>query len=162
MITPSAEPEYDEQGVLILAESELSELLSLVPGPADRSAPVFPSADPSCVVYGFGEPSVLMHLSETGLLVNPVQTADFPPATLKGKPLPTYFVLGPYALRSPGQQPNTTFLNDWVWLQDRFERVGEVYFTVSDVVLFNLFPYQWLSTHPESTVQKLELYRLKK
>lgn len=161
MITARAEPEYDQQGVMIPAPSELSELLRDVSEPADRTARLFDPQSPQTVVYGYGEPAVLKHLTDSGLLVNPVQTSDFSAARLNGQPLPTYFVLGPYALRSPGNQTGTSFMNDWVWNQDRFEHVADVRFIVSDVVRYNLFPPTWLSSHPEAAIQKLELYRLK-
>lgn len=160
-ITARAAPEYDDEGKLMAPPSELSELLQKVPEPADRSVPLFDASSIKAVVYGFGEPAVLKHLSDAGLAVNPVQTSDFSSARLNGEPLPTYLVLGPYALRSPGSQPDTLFMNDWIWDQERFEHVADVRFIVSDVVLYNLFSPTWLSSRPEAAIQKLELYRLK-
>lgn len=161
MIRARSEPQYDDEGKLIPAPSELFELLQDVPDPADRTSMLFGGDAPESVIYGYGEPAVLKHLSDSGLLVNPVQTSSFGPASINGKALPTYFVLGPYALRSKGSQVGSSFLNDWVWDQNRFEHVADVRFVISDVVLYNLFPPTWLASHPEAAIQKLELYRLK-
>ncbi|MEP3480744.1 MAG: glycosyltransferase family 39 protein [Fuerstiella sp.] len=161
LIRARAEPEYDQQGKLVPGPSEISELLEEVPEPMNRAEPVFDSDTIDVIVYGYGEPAVLKHLTDAGLLVNPVQTSEFVAASLKGRPLPTYFVLGPYALRSNGKQDESHFLHDWVWNQNRFEHVADVRFVVSDVVMYNLFPPTWIGGHPEAAVQRLELYRLK-
>ena len=161
LIRARAEPEYDDEGNLIPGPSEVSELLQEVPGPPDRSEPLFDSNAIDVIVYGYGEPAVLKHMTDAGLLVNPVQTSEFVSASLKGQPLPTYFVIGPYALRSEGKQDGSRFLHDWVWNQDRFQHVADVRFVVSDVVIYNLFPPTWVGGHPEAAVQKFELYRLK-
>lgn len=160
-VLPEAEPEYDESGALVPGPSEMSEWLRQVAPPADRTSPVFETTLPEAVVYGFGEPSVLNHLVSAGVLVNPVQTTEFGPVTLQGEPLPTYFVMGPYALRTPGREPGTDFMHDWVRDQDRFEHVADVRFVISDIVAYNLYSPLWVANHSEAAIQKLELYRLK-
>lgn len=108
------------------------------------------------VVYGFGEPAVLYHLSAAGLVAAPVQDLDFQKAAQNGRPLPTYFVFGPNALRTPG------FMYDWVEKSDRFEHLGNVSWMPGDIVLFNLFSPRWLAEHPgDEREQILEVYRLR-
>lgn len=161
MIQARAEPEYDDEGKLIPGPSDLYKLLEELPEQADRTSKLLDPDDPQAVVYGFGEPAVLKHLADSGLLVNPVQTSRFEAASLNRKAIPTYFVLGPYALRTPGKEPESFFLHDWVHDQDRFEHVADVPFVVSDVVLYNLFSPRTVQSRPEASIQKLELYRLK-
>ncbi len=153
LITP--EPEWDQRdadGKLLPEPTEFERLLEKVAPAADTSTPLTTASVATCVVYGFGEPSVIRHLNAAGLVVTPVQDVKFGPASLAGKPLPTYLVIGPNALRTPG------FLYDWCDQQSRFEHITDVWFYSSDIVLFNLFPPSWIAQHPECQVQKLELY----
>lgn len=154
IIHPDAEDEYSADGELILQPTALTVLMNSVADKADASTPLETSDTPTCVIYGFGEPAVLQHLSDAGLTVAPVQDLNFAAATWQAQPLPTYLILGPYALRTPG------LLYDWTMQQDRFTHVDDFYFAPSEVVLFNLFAPKWISQHEEVGVQKLELYRL--
>lgn len=118
-----------------------------------------PSADdptPQLIVYGFGEPAVLCHLTAEGILATPVQDVMFPAAVAHGEALPTFLVFGPNAVRTPG------FLYDWVDGEARFEHLADVEYTPSPVVLFNLYDSNWLLQHSaEEQQQRLEVYRLK-
>ncbi len=112
--------------------------------------------DPAFVVHAFGEPAVLYHLHQAGVVASPVQDVDLQPASFKGETLPTFFVFGPNALRTPG------FLYDWVDGDHRYEHVGDIEWQPGQVVLFNLFSPKWLSQHPEDErKQLLEVYRLR-
>ena len=51
--------------------------------------------------------------------------------------------------------------DSWATNQDRFEHVCDIHFLVSEVVAYNLFTPLWVAQHPESRVQKLELYRVR-
>ncbi|MEQ9411373.1 MAG: glycosyltransferase family 39 protein [Fuerstiella sp.] len=144
--------EADDNGPA--APDTAAQLRARIAPVADVSTPLATKARPTCVIYGFGEPSVLWHLSAAGLNVTPVQDLNFGAARLSGKILPTYLVLGPNALRTPG------LLNDWALAQYRFEHVADVGFAPSQVVLYNLFSPEWVGQHVEARVQKLELYRL--
>ena len=109
------------------------------------------SETPSFVVHAFGEPAVLYHLHQAGVVASPVQDADLTPASFHGQTLPTFFVFGPNALRTPG------FLYDWVDGDHRYEHVADVEWEASQVVLFNLFSPEWLSQHPaDERLQLLE------
>lgn len=132
----------------------LGQLLQQIEPPFQKPLPLVESVFPTAVVYTFGEPSVAAHLAEAGLHVAPVATIPDRPARLDGKSLPTFFVMGPNALRTDG------FMNDWVGQQHRFRHVRDFYFAPSDMVLYNLFRPQWVSQHIEARVQKLELYEL--
>jgi hypothetical protein len=155
IIHPDAEDEYDENRELMRQPTAIESMMATVAEKADTSKSLTPPELPVCVVYGFGEPAVLSHLSAAGLNVSAVQDLDFPHATWKGDPVATYLVLGPHALRTPG------LLYDWTVQQNRFEHVDDFYFAPSEILLFNLFSPRWISQHEEVAVQKLELYRLK-
>lgn len=155
MIHPDAEDEYSDEGEFIPQPTALSVMLQTVAEKSDPSQSLTTTDTPACVVYGFGEPAVLKHLTDAGLTVAPIQDLNFEAASWKGQPLPTYLILGPHALRTPG------LLYDWTQQQDRFEHVDDFYFEPSEVLLFNLFSTKWISQHEEVEVQKLELYRLR-
>ena len=111
---------------------------------------------PRFIVYAFGEPAVLYHLNQAGVLGQPVQDVLFKAAVYRGRPLPTFLVFGPNALRTPG------FMYDWVDLEQRFEHIGNVSYAPSDIVLYNLFSPQWILQHPgDERDQRLEVYRLR-
>ncbi|MEO2029209.1 MAG: glycosyltransferase family 39 protein [Fuerstiella sp.] len=126
-----------------------------VVSPFDTTVPLADVSQPTCVVYAYGEPGVLGHLFAAGLNVGPVQDVGFPAASLDREEIPTYLIVGPNALRTPGM------LNDWADKQYRFQHVADFHFIPSEVVLYNLFSAEWVGQHPECRVQKLELYRLK-
>jgi hypothetical protein len=121
----------------------------------DVSKPTADPQQPECVVYAFGEPAVLYHLHQAGLAVAPVQDLNFSEARFNGNALPTYLILGPNALRTPG------LLNTWAIDQNRFEHLANVAFEPSPVVLLNLFRVDWIRQHPECRQQILEVYRLR-
>ena len=120
----------------------------------DFAQPLTDSNPPQCVIYAFGEPAVLHHARQAGHTVAPVQDLAFKNAAWKGTPLPTYLVIGPNALRTPG------FMNSWAIEQDRFEHVADVPFHPSPIVMLNLFRVPWIRQHPECLEQRLEVYRL--
>lgn len=141
-----------------LDQKEYDTLKSLIEKVAPAAAIDRPLTDPAqvnCVVYAFAEPSVLKHLTDAGFTTAPVADLEFPPVTYDGRTLPTYLVLGPNALRTPGM------MNSWVTAQYRFEPISSFYFVPRDITLLNLFPPSWLNQHPESQVQELQLYRLR-
>ena len=108
---------------------------------------------PPFVIYAFGEPSVLCHLNQAGIVGRPVQDLHFPAAsTIGGRRLPTFLVFGPNALRTPG------FMYDWDDLEPRFEHLGDVWYDPDALVLYNLFSPQWILQHQEECAQRLEVY----
>ena len=106
------------------------------------------------VVYAFGEPSLLYHLNDIGLIVSPVAHLDLKPSVSKGEEIPTFLVIGPYAKRTEG------FWDQWLADQHKFRQVSEVPFYPSEIVLLNLFDAPWLRDHPEAAEQTFEVYRV--
>lgn len=134
--------------------ASIQQLQALICDPFDVTQPLADIRRPECVVYGFGEPAVIGHINAAGVIARPIQDLGFGPARYDGKKLPTYLLFGPNALRTPH------FLNEWTAEQYRFTQVTDIHFAPSQAVLFNLFTPQWVASHLESHVQKLELYRL--
>lgn len=132
----------------------IQDLLDRVAPAADVTSPLTDPDKVECVVYTFAEPGVLKHLVDAGFTAAPVADLEFPAVVYEGKSLPTYLVLGPNALRTPGM------MNAWVEAQYRFQSVSEFYFIPGEVTLLNLFPPVWVNQHPESQIQQLQLYRL--
>ena len=135
----------------------VQQLRDRIVAPVDTSHPVADVTQPECVVYAYGEPAVLAHLNAAGLIGMPVQSLLFPAARQRegNERVPTYLVLGPNALRTPGM------LDEWATAQYRFEAVAEFHFTPGLVTLYNFFSPEWVGQHFEASVQKLELYRLR-
>ena len=150
----SANPEVDAASGHDGAANSLNQLERKVVSPFDVSVPLTDIFQPTCLVYAYGEPAVLGHLNAAGLNVTPVQDVAFDSASLAGEKLPTYLIIGPNALRTPGM------MNDWADKQYRFQHVADFHFVPSETVLYNLFSAEWVLQHPECRVQKLELYRL--
>ncbi|MCH2210891.1 MAG: glycosyltransferase family 39 protein [Fuerstiella sp.] len=148
---------HDSRLGLRNASFEVASMCLTATGLTDDEAKAFGLDDsPPCVVYAFGEPAVLYHISQTGIPGAPVQDLLFNAATLQGKPLPTFLVFGPNALRTPD------FMYDWIRVEQRFEHVGDVHYPPSAVVLYNLFPPRWVLQHfGEEREQRLEVYRLR-
>lgn len=107
------------------------------------------------VVYGYGEPALLLHLAEAGMTVGPVSHLNL--AEPDGSPpaVPTFLVIGPNAKRTPG------FWEEWFRQDRHFELVTEVRYAPSDVSLLDLYTPKWLSQHPEVSTQVFELYRVR-
>lgn len=122
---------------------------------ADTSVPLADLQNPKCIVYGYGEPAVLRHLNAAGIVGGPVQDLGIKEYTDAKTTLPTYVILGPNALRTPGM------FDSLATNQHRLEHVCDVHFLVSEVVAYNLFTPIWVNQHPEARVQKLELYRVR-
>lgn len=160
---PAPELPLDEDGMIVpWAESDAEGTDGDVPTVWDKVAerqPVdTPLADlfrPAVGIYVMGEPALLKHLNSAGLVATPVQNVDVPAISLKGRPLPTYLVLGPNAITQE------EVFDNWAGIDARFEHITDIHFVVSDIVLYNLFTPRWISQQPESRVQKFELYRLR-
>jgi dolichyl-phosphate-mannose-protein mannosyltransferase len=151
----SPDPEDDDNNAQGAVPTSLNQLEQKIVSSFNTNVPLAEVSRPTCAVYAYGEPAVLGHLHTAGLNVSPVQDVAFDSASLAGKKLPTYLIIGPNALRTPGM------LNDWADQQYRFQHVTDFHFVPSEVVLYNLFSAEWVLQHPECRVQKLELHRLK-
>ena len=106
------------------------------------------------VVYVFGEPASLFHLSRTGIAVSPVAhlnlrgPGDTPPA------VPTFVVFGPNAKRTLG------FWEELMRRSDNPRPVATILYAPSDVTLLDMFDPKWLLEHPEARLQSLEVHRV--
>lgn len=143
----------------IISPGDLEDEYALLLKPDDENwnqlVPIDDLNAPGFVVYAFGEPSVLFHLHAAGITARPIQDLEFGPASWNESPLPTFLVLGPNALRTPG------LLNRWAQVESRFQHVADVRYTPSEIVLRNLFSPRWVFQHPEARLQSLELYELR-
>lgn len=107
------------------------------------------------IVYGYGEPALLLHLAQSGLAVGPVSHLSLAEPDGSSPAVPTFLVIGPNAKRTPG------FWEDWFRQDRHFELVTEVRYEPGDVTLLDLFTPKWLSQHPEVSTQVFELYRVR-
>jgi hypothetical protein len=103
------------------------------------------------VIYVYGEPALLYHLNGLGLIALPVGHLNLQEGAEK---VPTFFVFGPNAKRSDDFWPS------FMKVETSFQPVGDSRFHPSDLVLLDLFSPQWLQSHPESSEQKVEVYRV--
>ena len=152
-ITP--EPPETDEGQNQDATPAATSVWDKVVDRADVTVPLADLQKPEVIVYGFGEPAVLLHLNSAGIVGGPVQDLRIGKFQDGEKSLPTYVILGPNALRTPGM------FDSWAMNQDRFEHVCDIHFLVSEVVAYNLFTPLWVAQHPEARIQKLELYRVR-
>ncbi len=106
------------------------------------------------VIYAYGEPALLFHLNELGVLARPVSHLNLGAPEDSRKSTPTYLVVGPYAKRTPG------FWDEWLERQYQFRHLADVTFNPGELVLLDLFSPEWLRNHPEANQQLLELYRI--
>ncbi|MCA9036257.1 MAG: glycosyltransferase family 39 protein [Planctomycetaceae bacterium] len=108
------------------------------------------------VIYAYGEPALLYHLNQLGLVVSPVAQLNLAsPKSDADSEIPSYLIVGPHAKRSDG------FWEEWMARQHQFRWLGDVPWAPSEVVLLNLYDVKWLQMHPESFVQSLEVYRIR-
>lgn len=128
----------------------------------DSSEPaVTTEADPTdpgrvrMVLYAYGEPALLYHLSQLGIVVRPVSHLNLRNPDGDRNATPAYLVIGPYAKRTPG------FWDDWLERHHDFRFLRNATFRPSELVLLDLFPPAWLKSHPEAAEQTLEVYRIR-
>ena len=107
------------------------------------------------VIYAYGEPSLLYHLQDLGIVVSPVAHLDLKVSAADTDAPPQFLIVGPYAKRTNG------FWDQWLAAQQHFELIAEIPFYPSEIVLLNLFDAGWLRNHPESAEQIFEVYRIR-
>lgn len=144
-------PDTGEQGT----DGDIPTVWDQVAEPRNSFSPLADLATPELIVYVIGEPALLKHLNDAGVLAAPVQDFNVKPFQWEGRELPTYLILGPNALRQEG------IFDQWIATIAAFDHVTDIRFTVSDIVLYNLFSPRWIAQQPESRVQTFELYRVR-
>ncbi len=106
------------------------------------------------IVYVYGEPALMFHLNQTGVIVSPVShlnlrdPGNLPPA------IPTFLVFGPNAKRTP------EFWEQLMQRVEHFRPVATMEYAPSHVTLLDMFDPRWLRDHPEAIMQTLEVHRV--
>ncbi len=126
-----------------------------IPAPERPTFTVDEREQQRLVVYAYGEPAMLFHLSNAGLTAAPISHLNLRQPDGSEPVVPTFLIIGPNAKRTPG------FWEKWFEQENDFEFVTESVYFPSDATLLDLFTPKWLSQHNEATLQKLELYRVK-
>jgi len=131
-------------------------------GPADRrgieniarQVHAMPTQDELRAIYTYGEPALYFQLRAAREdIVAPVQEVPRQAATVDGKDVPTFLIVGPHS------QSDASFKQQWAEEQDRFELVETFDYVPSAIV--------WLDLHdpreaaPEPGSPAMRLYRLK-
>jgi 4-amino-4-deoxy-L-arabinose transferase-like glycosyltransferase len=107
------------------------------------------------VIYVYGEPALFFQLRAAGEQnVSPVQLVPSEPATLEGRPIPTFLITGPHANR------DRKFQQQWADVKESWQLVHEYEYQPSDVVWLDL-------NHPQKSpkdtrvLDRVRLYRLR-
>lgn len=104
------------------------------------------------VIYGYGEPALLMHLSETGAMALPVGYVNLPSSADSSA---TFLVLGPNAWRTPG------FSEEWSLQEQSYDWIGDFDYRPGEITLMDLYSADFLARHNDVQTQRFEVYRRK-
>ncbi len=104
------------------------------------------------VIYGYGEPALLMHLNQFGATALPVGHVNLPAS---GDGSVAFLVLGPNAWRTPG------FAEEWSLQEQNYDWIGDFKYRPGEVTLMDLYPADFLSRHDDVRAQRFEVYRRK-
>lgn len=104
------------------------------------------------VVYGYGEPALLMNLYQAGLTPLPVSHFQLTPSKSGAV---EFLVIGPNAWRTPG------FAQEWSLVEHRFEWLGDFEYVPGEISLMDLYSANYLSDQVEPPGQRFELYRIR-
>ena len=106
------------------------------------------------IVYVYGEPALLFHLNQTGVIAAPVSHLNLRDPGDRSPVIPTFVVFGPNAKRTPG------FWEDLMQRSLHLRRVTTIRYSPGEVTLRDLFDPGWLKEHPEAASQTLEVHRV--
>jgi hypothetical protein len=106
------------------------------------------------VIYAYGEPSLLFHLNQAGVMVAPVSHLNLRGANGTPPTVPTFLVFGPNAKRTEG------FWEDLMLHSGHLRPVARINYIPSAVSLLDMFDPTWLREHPEAQLQTLEVHRV--
>ena len=124
------------------------------------ASPIASSASPEqrsrvrMIIYVYGEPALLFHLSGSGIIAAPVSHLNLQTAGTTSA-IPTYVIFGPNAKRTAGF---------WDELMDRayaFRSIATIQYTPGLVTLLDMFDPKWLKDHPEASSQTFEVHRVR-
>ena len=106
------------------------------------------------IIYVYGEPALLFHLNQTGVIVAPVSHLNLRDSDDRSPAVPTFIVFGPNAKRTPG------FWEELMRRSQHFRQVTKINYSPGEVTLRDLFDPGWLKAHPEAAFQTLEVHRI--
>ena len=106
------------------------------------------------VIYAYGEPALLLHLNQAGVMVAPVSHLNLRGPNGTPPTVPTFLVIGPNAKRTEG------FWEDLMLHSGHLRPVARINYTPSVISLLDMFDPTWLREHPEATMQSLEVQRV--
>jgi dolichyl-phosphate-mannose-protein mannosyltransferase len=106
------------------------------------------------IVYVYGEPALLYHLNQTGIIAAPVSHLNLRDPGGKPPQVPTFVVFGPNAKRTHG------FWEELMVRSSDLRPVTAVTYAPSLVTLLDMFDPKWLRDHPEAMLQTFEVHRV--
>ena len=106
------------------------------------------------VIYAYGEPALLLHLNQAGVMVAPVSHLNLRGPHGTRPAVPTFLVIGPNAKRTDG------FWEDLMLHSSHLRLVARINYFPSAVSLLDMFDPTWLREHPEAATQTLEVHRV--
>jgi len=106
------------------------------------------------VIYVYGEPALLFHLNQTGVIVAPVSHLNLRDPGDRAPAVPTFVVFGPNAKRTEG------FWEELMQRSQHFRPVTKINYSPGEVMLRDMFDPGWLKEHPEAASQTLEVHRV--
>lgn len=113
-----------------------------------------PAADKRAV-YVQGEPAIFFQLAAVGEpLIVPVKDIPAAPATIDGRPIPTYLVVGPHTRRDP------QFQRHWNAARVRWELIQSHDYEPSPIVWLDLHNPREPDPSNKEELNRVEVYRL--
>jgi len=106
------------------------------------------------VIYAYGEPALLLHLNQAGVMVAPVSHLNLRGPDGTPPTVPTFLVFGPNAKRTEG------FWEELMLHSGHLRPVAKIDYHPSAVSLLDMFDPTWLREHPEAMMQSLEVHRV--
>ena len=106
------------------------------------------------IIYAYGEPALLFHLNQTGVIVAPVSHLNLRDPGDRAPAVPTFVVFGPNAKRTEG------FWEELMQHSHHFRPVTTINYSPGEVTLRDMFDPGWLKEHPEAAFQTLEVHRV--
>ena len=106
------------------------------------------------IVYVYGEPALLYHLNQSGIIAAPVSHLNLRDPGDKPPQVPTFVVFGPNAKRTTG------FWEELMERSSNLRPVTNITYSPGLVTLLDMFDPNWLRDHPEAYQQTFEVHRV--
>ncbi len=153
-LPPGVDPNSMTASALIEAESQRVLSESLDSGDAAESMTTEERSQVRMVIYAYGEPALLLHLHQAGVMVSPVSHLNLRGPDGTPPSVPTFLAIGPNAKRTEG------FWEEMMLQSAHLRPVKTINYYPSAVSLLDMFDPTWLREHPEAALQSLEVYRV--